>query len=262
MRFRLPQGPVSEPFAPRSRYQHAGSHEGAGRAGPMGRPMSRARIAVDTIRCVSSAYNKRQVVTHRKAALPGLPTHGFPFLLFSVQTVSVITVLGLLWFALQSLGMPIPIWQNFNAVGLLLIVPCWLIVKEIVRVRGASHLEWIAATLGHLLTILASLLCAGGLASAFNTETAEIGQAASTPILVIWVAGPVGFRDECRAPGPSPCLAFVACVSTPVASASSALYSSRMGPAGRVRYARILWRHAGIGLRMIERVVKTAAFAP
>ncbi len=110
----------------------------------------------------------------------------FPFLLFSVQTVNVVTVLIVLWSSLTQLGIAVPAWLNVIGLALMLLVPLYLVVKETVRLWPSPRKEHLAAAVRHLLTLFGALFAAGALAPAF--QGSDGGRAGvPTPVLVIWV---------------------------------------------------------------------------
>jgi hypothetical protein len=111
----------------------------------------------------------------------------FPSLLFAVQTVNVLTVLLVLWFSLQALGLDIPLGHNINILGIAVLTPVRMVLRSLGETRASARLGTAADLLGYPLTAFITLLVAGTLGSAFTTEAAASQQGVPTPLLVVWV---------------------------------------------------------------------------
>ena len=71
----------------------------------------------------------------------------FPFLLFVVQNVCIMTITLVLWFAMKLLGLPISKAMTANVTVLIILIPTRLIFQELAVVRNSAFWD-------HLKTLL------------------------------------------------------------------------------------------------------------
>jgi hypothetical protein len=111
----------------------------------------------------------------------------FPFLVFIVQNVHLFTVLVVLWFTVQRLGIPISAGQNVVLLSLVVFIPLKRILRELAQARGAPRLETVSDSLTFLIAICITWLVSLGLMAYFSPGYETIEEHSQGPFLFIWV---------------------------------------------------------------------------